>query len=365
LTHLQLPLLQPHREALEKCVYCPKLSRAACPVANVSASETLTPWGKMSMAYFAARGDVPIDHDHAAVSWACSACYACRERCEHHNDVASALCDTRAEMYERSVAPEAARRVADRTPSIAAEYRDGVLALQPEAPTSAETAVVLGCSYVRHHRQVAADALLLAERFSGSVRAVRGCCGLISYYAGDRASFIADAMKLSAEVRGASRVVVVDPGCAVAMQKHYPSDLPIPEIVPLVDVVFRGIERVPAMALAGRELGWQDPCQLGRGLGRYDEPRAVLARLTGGAPKGAVRDRNQSECSGGGGLLPVTYPEVSRAMADERIAEHRLSPGGGERILVTGCAQSLRRYRTRGLEAVDWVELLAEACKKQ
>ena len=63
---LRLPLLEPHRSALEKCVYCPKLSRAACPVSNVEASETVTPWGKMSMAFFAARGDVPIDVEHAA-----------------------------------------------------------------------------------------------------------------------------------------------------------------------------------------------------------------------------------------------------------------------------------------------------------
>src|SRR6201999_1099365 len=58
---LRPPLLEPHRAALETCVYCPKLSRAACPVSNVEHSETVTPWGKMSMAYFAARGDVPLD----------------------------------------------------------------------------------------------------------------------------------------------------------------------------------------------------------------------------------------------------------------------------------------------------------------
>ena len=36
------------------------------PVSNAEASETVTPWGKMSMAYFAARGDVPVDAMHAA-----------------------------------------------------------------------------------------------------------------------------------------------------------------------------------------------------------------------------------------------------------------------------------------------------------
>jgi Fe-S oxidoreductase len=70
-------MLEPHRAALETCVYCPKLSRAACPVSNAEHSETVTPWGKMSLAYFAARGDVPVDAVHAAPAWACTGCYAC------------------------------------------------------------------------------------------------------------------------------------------------------------------------------------------------------------------------------------------------------------------------------------------------
>jgi heterodisulfide reductase subunit C len=102
-------LLEQHDAALQKCVYCPKLSRAACPISNVEASETVTPWGKMSLAYFAGRGDVPLDRAHAAPAWACSACYACRERCEHKNEVATVLADARAEMFARGAAPAAAR----------------------------------------------------------------------------------------------------------------------------------------------------------------------------------------------------------------------------------------------------------------
>ena len=111
MTTLRLPLLEPHRSSLEKCVYCPKLSRAACPVSTVEASESVTPWGKMSMAYFVARGDVPIDPEHAAPAWACTGCYACRERCDHHNEVATVLFDARAELFARGAAPDGARDV--------------------------------------------------------------------------------------------------------------------------------------------------------------------------------------------------------------------------------------------------------------
>ena len=112
-TPLRLPMLEPHRAALETCVYCPKLSRAVCPVSNAEHSETLTPWGKMSLAWFAARGDVPIDADHAAPAWACTSCFACRERCDHRNEVGPVLTDARADFFAAGVAPEGARRVAE------------------------------------------------------------------------------------------------------------------------------------------------------------------------------------------------------------------------------------------------------------
>src|SRR6185437_8610712 len=91
-----LPLLEPRRDALEKCVFCPKLSRSACPVSNAEPRETLTPWGKMSMAYFAGNGSVPMEASYAAPAWACTGCFACRESCDHKNDVVGTLLVARA-----------------------------------------------------------------------------------------------------------------------------------------------------------------------------------------------------------------------------------------------------------------------------
>ena len=45
-------------------------------------------------------------------------------------------------------------------------------------------------------------------------------------------------------------------------------------------------------------------------------------------------------------------------MADERLAEHRALGGGA---VVTACGESLRRFRSRGHEAVDLWTLVAEA----
>src|SRR6185436_16391209 len=104
---------------------------ASCPVSNAEHSETVTPWGKMSLAFFAARGDVPVDAEHAAPAWACSGCYACRERCDHKNEVATVLTDARAEMFAAGAAPEAARAVAERFTDRALENSQAIEALDP------------------------------------------------------------------------------------------------------------------------------------------------------------------------------------------------------------------------------------------
>jgi hypothetical protein len=53
-------------------------------------------------------------------------------------------------------------------------------------------------------------------------------------------------------------------------------------------------------------------------------------------------------------------PEHSRRIADDRIAEHERLGGG---TIVTACASSLRRFRTRGADAVDLVTLIARSVR--
>lgn len=366
----RLPLLAPHKDALEICVFCPKLCRAACPVSNAEASETVTPWGLMSIAYFLGRDDVPVDAVHAEAAWACAACQACRQRCEHKNEVATVLSDARADLFAAGVAPEGAREVAARFAGRCAqaalaidELAAGIEAARPDA--SGVTMVLVGCDYARHAPDVARDALAAtAALVGGPVRAVRACCGLPLLHAGDRPGFLAAARRFAEEVRSASRLVVVDPGCAHTLLVEYPRlGVEVRGAELFVDLAYASIDRLrsgPDAALpgGGAAVRWHDPCQLGRGLGRYDQPRALLARITGHAPTTFLRERADAECSGGGGLLPVTRPETSRAIADARIAEHHARGGG---VLVTGCAGSLRRFRSRGEPAEDLVTFVARA----
>ena len=351
-----LPLLQPRADTLEKCVYCPKLCRAACPVSNAEPTETLTPWGKMSMAYFAARGDVTIDPLHAEPAWACTGCLGCRERCDHKNDVASTLTVARGELHARGVAPPGALRAqeiaARREPEIAAAAR----ALDGGRAEGAPVVLVVGCGYLTHHPDVARQAKAVTETLLGRpVRVSQRCCGLPSLEAGDTAAFRKKAWAMADDVGSAEDVVVVDPGCARTLITDYAAaEISIKTPRLLLDVAFEAIGRLSTIDTKAPR--YHDPCRLGRGLGRYEQPRALLEKIAGAPPAEFERNRARADCSGGGGLVPLTFPDASRGAASARRAEHERLGGG---TIVTACASSLRRLRTVGAEAEDLVTWLA------
>jgi Fe-S oxidoreductase len=351
----RLPLLSAQEGKLQLCGYCPKLCRAMCPVSNAEPRDTITPWGKMTVSWLMQRGQLPVDADHAAVAWACTACYACtRARCDHENPVADVLCLARAECYSAGVAPPGAERAARQHGARVGECAQRskeLRALEGVDPTS-RTALLVGCSYLRQHPEESRDIVQAAARLAGPVRLVQGCCGAPLLYAGDYRGFKQERSRLLDSVRSATLLIVADPGCAVQLTDARP--------VTLIELAARHLSRLVRLdELAGRgPVRWHDPCQLGRGLRQYDAPRAILARLLGRPPDEFSRNRVDAACSGAGGLLPLSMPDNSARIADARIAEH-LELGGG--TIVTACGSSLRRLRSRNAHVLDLGSLIRQS----
>jgi Fe-S oxidoreductase len=158
----------------------------------------------------------------------------------------------------------------------------------------------------------------------------------------------------------------VDPGCAQALRHHYPRAGVAVE-APVELLVERAARELASMTpVEGGPVRWHDPCQLGRGLGVYEAPRAILHRVLGHAPGELDDHRAASVCSGGGGLLPATMPATASAMARGRIDAHERAGGGR---VVTACASSLRSLRRegakRGVQVDDLVTWIARGLLKR
>jgi Fe-S oxidoreductase len=345
-----LPVLEGRRDALEKCVFCPKLCRSACPVSNAEPRETITPWGKMSLAWMAAHGDVPVDGSHAAPAWACTGCFGCREACDHRNVVADVLIESRAALAELGVAPTGARRAAARFVHHDARTRLAAHALVARSRTderraSSRAAILIGCAYLRAAPREAADALAAASALvDGPVDVLERCCGLPLLLAGDGQGFVMQAREVARSLAPYARVFIADAGCAQTLKQRYaPAGVAVDaSLETLVEAAAGALGRLQPVDHDHERVRWHDPCQLGRGLGVYEAPRLVLTRALGRAPEELDERREGSVCSGAGGLLPATMPEVARTIADKRMDAHGRAGGGR---VVTACASSLVALR--------------------
>jgi len=364
-----LPTLEAHRSELEKCVFCPKLCRSACPVSNAEPRETITPWGKMSIAWMCAHGDVPVDGSHASPAWACTGCFACREWCDHRNPVTGVLLEARDALWQRGVAPTGAIQVVQRFArhDVRTQARARELASHPSVRADAADALLIGCGYLRAARHEARDAVDAAAALVGGPIALLGrCCGLPLRLAGDVASFAAHARAVGASLDRCRRVVAVDSGCALAVSKLY-AEVGVrlsARVEPMVKLAAERLSVLSRVSHRVEPVRWHDPCQLGRGLGHYDAPRAVLARVLGRPPDEFDDHSEQAVCSGAGGLLPATMPAVARAIADARLEAHARAGGGR---VVTACASSLlslrRSARRTGAAVDDLVSWIARAVR--
>jgi Fe-S oxidoreductase len=78
---------------------------------------------------------------------------------------------------------------------------------------------------------------------------------------------------------------------------------------------------------------YHDPCYHARYNGVVEAPRRALAQLA------EVRElswnKRDTECCGGGGLLPKTMPAIADQMSKRRLAEVHATGGG---MVVTSCA---------------------------
>lgn len=338
-------MLAQREDELSKCAYCPKLCRATCVVSESEPREALTPWGKMTSALESKRGGA--DAERAELAWGCSNCFRCREGCDHRNPVAETLNDARADYVAAGLAPPRVAALLERTSEIEAEHVAAVERLEdtPGVHADAPQALLLGCRYAKVFPDEARAAIRLAVSLSGPVRLIRGCCGAWQRAAGDADAANTAQRGIAAEL-GNQRLLVSDPRCALELAELRPT--------PLVALAARHPERF-ARARGAEPVRYHDSCALGRGLGMYDPPRRLLARVTGSEPLELPTSREGSRCSGAGGILPVSMPDVSRAAASRLAGEHQALGGGP---LVTGCASSLSRLRAAGVAAVDLVTLL-------
>lgn len=169
------------------------------------------------------------------------------------------------------------------------------------------------------------------------VLAEERCCGHDQLWEGDQETFQALAAinieKLQAS--GAKRIVTACPECARTLKVDYPQfvgkhNMEVIHITELLAQSDLSIQKNDGKFLNNR-ITYQDPCNLGRHLGIYDEPRKIMADL-GFELVEMARTKNASLCCGTS--CWSACGQVSKGIQVERLQEAKAT---GADLLVTAC----------------------------
>jgi Fe-S oxidoreductase len=350
-----------HAQAYTYCAYCPKGCRHACPVSEASQSESLSTWGKMTAAHLVEEEQRPLDAETAEAVHACTGCLRCSSFCKHDNQAGPALFAARTQTIAAGLQPRgAATSLATFTQ---AQNPFGVELAALVAGWRAQSAVKYplfpGCSALVKRPEVIEDLLVVSSAFGapmGVARAAQGCCGYPLYAAGAHDAFREHARSMAQTLEQVPELVVLDPGCAYTFLKLYPSfGVTVKTRVrTVVEVLAENLPHAPDRPPLPETVGYHDACHLGRGLGQYDPPRALVKRAVQHLVE-APSNRREAGCSGGGGLLPRTMPEVSVEVARRQAQE---ASNGEDVAVVTACPTSKRMFERAGRRSFDVIGLL-------
>ena len=350
---------------LDDCTFCPKMCRHACPVSTTTGKETLIPQAKMDRLNRLRRGLEPWRADNTDSLYACTGCRQCTVYCDHGNEPGLVLLAGRAAAQKSGAGHPALAgygerfRARDQRLATAAKEQFG-----PEAfATSGTIGFWPGCDSLDKGSADIAAAQAVFERLGlGPVPIVDAglaCAGYPLLAAGLTDEFRWHAGKVATALRRFTTIVIGCSACRHAITAQYQGEgVAVPtEVVTLAEFLATHASKLPAPAVR-KPVYYHDPCYLARSVGAIEEPRRVLGQVA------EVREFAWSgvdtECCGGGGLLPKTMPAVADAMARRRLSEIAAAGGGTVATACGTCALMLRRNAPDGVEVTDLATAVAK-----
>jgi Fe-S oxidoreductase len=348
-------------QAASTCAACPKACRFSCPVSDATQNEALSAFGKMSVIHHVVTGTRQLDADTAEAAHACTGCGRCTSFCGHENQVGHRLFAARRLAVSAGLQPRGAASTLATFHQAQNPFGHelGSLVASWRAQRPVRYPLFPGCSSLVKRSALIEQTLAVADAFGapmGVAKTASKCCGYPLFAAGSLEAFASHARAVSEAFVETPEVAVLDAGCAYTFRKVYPQfgvTLPT-RMQTVVEILSQNMPHAPTLPPLSQRVGYHDACHLGRGLGLYDEPRALLLRAVTSLVE-APSIRREAGCSGGGGLVPRTMTETSVEIAKRQASE--ISEDVNV-VIVTGCPTSTRMFQRAGRRASDLVSVL-------
>ncbi|MBI2082710.1 MAG: (Fe-S)-binding protein [Deltaproteobacteria bacterium] len=385
------------KQTTSLCNSCPKLCRFSCPVSDADRDEATTPWGKMSTMKLVDEGKLTWNPETASLAYKCLQCRASETVCELGNPVPETLEQYRIKAFRTGIAPAPVYENVkifqnhnnpypiDLFDKLKTNFPEEIISNLPHSPSltkrglggDSKITYFPGCTEIRYFPETIGKTLKLLRGLKIKISLYQEpilCCGYPLYAAGDLESF-----RELAEINipALKRYREVWSSCAECLytmetlyrEMGYKISTQFFHVSEKLDLRRVAGGRAPARAqrvsTGGRNpqtgpasVAYHDPCFLGRYRGVYEAPRKIIESVTGQPPLEFFRNRENSYCCGAGGLLPITSPETSRKITENRLEEFRAT---GATTLVTACPGCVHQFKKVDpkLDVVSLIDFIA------
>ncbi len=377
-----------------------------CPVYEQLRFEDSSPRGHNIVAFYLLDGSLEYSREVADCAYNCTTCASCEEICKPMSNMIAQIGGSALKaLLPRILQPLGAEMEPIQSVAIVEAMRaDCVdLGLQPEPlkemaasveaqhnvygephegrikwaeglglRETADTVLFVGCSvaYRRQEIAVASAKILAGAGLDFAVLADEWCCGSPMLRAGNvdvAATTIRHNVGLLKE-RGVKKVIVSCAEGYMAMRRDWPKFAgELPFAVEHITEYLAGLVGSRKLKLRNRinkKVTYHDPCHLGRAMGVYDGPRAILSAIPGVELVEMYPTRHAAWCCGAGGGLKVSNPELALDIGSTKIP---LVEATGASVLVSSCPLCKTQFMDvfekagRQIEVKDITELVAES----
>jgi len=238
--------------------------------------------------------------------------------------------------------------------------------------TDADTVFFPGCLIAYRAPEIARATAKILNK-AGIEFSIMGeeeyCCGNPLIMTG-QLQLAREMAKYNYEHLKGKRIIISCPGCARCFEDEYPKLLGeeykldsyhIVEI--LTELIEDGDLKFKKKGKTREKVTYHDPCELGRELKIYDEPRIILEALPGIELIEMERNKDKTWCCGGGGVLKGVDYNMAVEIGTDKVEQALVT--GAKRIVSAcpSCKTNINdaiRATGADLKAIDITELVLE-----
>ncbi|MCB2227171.1 MAG: FAD-binding protein [Desulfarculaceae bacterium] len=363
------------------CIQC-GFCRLGCPTYAQTDLEAMNAKGRITLAFALLTGAMQGSADIAERLYQCMLCMNCKYTCPAQVDLSVVVQAARQRLVEQGYLPEIFKKLmvdmieAGNPFAQPRETRTDSYPVSYEPKDKADTLLHLGCVASYQDVKIIPAVMKILDAAGIDYTTLgeqENCCGYLAYLVGDMQTFNAVASKNAAifKDKGISQLLTTCAGCYKTFEDLYPKYDHGDGYKPN-HVVFLLKELVEGGKLSFKDdakplkVAYHDPCDLGRHLGVYEEPREVIKALPGVELIEFPLNRQLAKCCGGGGGVKAFANDLNQDIALARIKQ---AIDVGADTVVSACpscknslnqgAARARKEKLGKVKVMDITELVA------